>query len=367
MHTGLRTESPPPEEPTTKPQHDTAMSSTPRVQREGPKGDRSPTGRSFCILTLLVMVHHLGRSTSHSAFDIYFGVGVRASAAGAGHRPHLVTVLRQALSTQLLMRKMSQVKVTFSLINYIEATWHNGCGDPCPRGSRRCVRFPAARACSATRWPSSNGSNIMGRGPRLVNIYGITETTVHVPLPDDNREDLASARSVIGRALPSISSFTCSIRISNRCRSALGEVYVGGAGMAQGYLNRSELTAERFVPDPFGPAPALASTLGRSRTISAKRRPRVPRPHRSAGEARGFRIELGEIEAAFVSEPHVAQASRDFTGGGVWREAPFAYVVPTPAANCTARACAKLRRRSCPTTWSHLTLCVSSDAAYLER
>ena len=93
--------------------------------------------------------------------------------------------------------------------------------------------------------------------PQLVNMYGITETTVHVtyrPLrPADARARPAS-RDRRGR------SRTCGLYVLDRHRSLVpvgvpGEMYVGGAGLARGYLGRPELTAERFVPDPFAARP----------------------------------------------------------------------------------------------------------------
>ena len=106
-------------------------------------------------------------------------------------------------------------------------------------------------------------------------------------------------------------SSTCSTSACSRCRWASpGELYIGGAGLARGYLNRPELTAERFIPNPFGGEPASGST--RRETW-----PAICRPATSSilGRAdhqvklRGFRIEPGEIEAVLTAHPAVRECA----------------------------------------------------------
>ena len=86
-------------------------------------------------------------------------------------------------------------------------------------------------------------------------MYGITETTVHAMYRRIRRDDLASSRSVIGVPIPDLQ-----IYLLDRYRQPVpvgvtGEIYVGGAGVARGYFNRPELTAERFIADPFSDEP----------------------------------------------------------------------------------------------------------------
>ena len=151
------------------------------------------------------------------------------------------------------------------------------------------------------------------RRPRLVNMYGITETTVHVTYRPVGREDLEEAdgagRSPIGGPIPDLRLYVLGRRGELLPQGVPGELQVGGDGLARGYLGRPALTAERFVPDPFARRPG--ARLYRSGDL-ARLRP--------AGEldylgridhqvkVRGFRIELGEIEAALESHACIRQA-----------------------------------------------------------
>ena len=91
--------------------------------------------------------------------------------------------------------------------------------------------------------------------PRLVNMYGITETTVHVTYRPITRADVEAGRgSVIGRPIPDLYIRLLDERGEPVPVGVPGEIWVGGAGVANGYLNRPELTAERFVTDPFDPS-----------------------------------------------------------------------------------------------------------------
>ncbi|MEU8512747.1 amino acid adenylation domain-containing protein [Kitasatospora sp. NPDC048722] len=142
--------------------------------------------------------------------------------------------------------------------------------------------------------------------PVLVNMYGITETTVHVTWRVLTPEGTETARSPIGRALPGWRTLVLDERGEPVPVGAPGELYVGGAGVARGYLGRPGLTAERFVPDPFGDTPG--ARLYRSGDLA---RWTADGDLEYLGRAddqvkvRGFRIELGEIEAALGRHPAV--------------------------------------------------------------
>ena len=90
--------------------------------------------------------------------------------------------------------------------------------------------------------------------PRLINMYGITETTVHVSYNELDRQSAASgAGSLIGGPIPDLRVYVLDEALQPAPPGTPGEMYVAGAGLARGYWGRPELTAERFVADPFGP------------------------------------------------------------------------------------------------------------------
>src|SRR5262249_51253468 len=88
--------------------------------------------------------------------------------------------------------------------------------------------------------------------PRLINMYGITETTVHVTYRPVVAKDTGQpGESRIGTAIPDLEIYILDRHMEPVPAGVAGEIYVGGAGAARGYLRRPELTAERFVPNPF--------------------------------------------------------------------------------------------------------------------
>ncbi len=145
--------------------------------------------------------------------------------------------------------------------------------------------------------------------PGLANLYGITETTVHTTLRRIRRADLGSSASPVGRPLPDLSVHLLDRALSVVPIGAAGEIFVGGAGVARGYLDRPELTAERFVPDPF--APERGARLYRSGDLArwaAKGDLLYLGRIDQQVKVRGFRVELGEIQAALERHPAVREA-----------------------------------------------------------
>jgi amino acid adenylation domain-containing protein len=143
--------------------------------------------------------------------------------------------------------------------------------------------------------------------PRLVNMYGITETTVHVTYRPLGREDVfGGSRSPIGRAIPDLRLYVLDPARRPVPVGVPGELYVGGAGVARGYLNRPELTAERFVDDPFAPG-RLYRTGDQVRWMADGTLEYLGRLDEQV-KIRGFRIELGEIEARLAEHAGVREA-----------------------------------------------------------
>jgi amino acid adenylation domain-containing protein len=143
--------------------------------------------------------------------------------------------------------------------------------------------------------------------PLLVNMYGITETTVHVTYRPLTAADINSG-STIGVPIPDLQVYILDCYQQPVPIGAIGEIFVGGAGVARGYLNRDELTRNRFQPDTFRNRPG--GVLYRSGDLARYL------PNRDIEyfgriddqvKIRGFRIELGEIEAVLGRHAAVRQ------------------------------------------------------------
>ena len=165
--------------------------------------------------------------------------------------------------------------------------------------------------------------------PRLINMYGITETTVHVTYQPVTEQIVQEDQSLIGGPIPDLQLYVLDPFMQPAPIGVPGELYVGGMGLAGGYLNRPGLTAQRFVPHPF------SSTHGERlyRTgDAAKRRAdgNVEYLGRTDQQVkiRGHRIELGEIEAAILDSgfvDHAVVMAREDEPG---QKNLVAYVVP---------------------------------------
>lgn len=149
-----------------------------------------------------------------------------------------------------------------------------------------------------------------GDRPALVNMYGITETTVHVTARRLTRADLDRRYSPIGKPMPDMRMYLLDGAMNRAAVGIPAEIYVGGAGLARGYMNRPGLTAERFVPDPFGnePGARLYRTGDLARLLADGDIEYLGRIDDQV-KIRGFRIELGEVEAALNDYPAVAHGA----------------------------------------------------------
>ncbi len=217
-----------------------------------------------------------------------------------------------------------------------------------PSAFRQLIRADAERAAAggplALRWVIFGGEALdprmlapwmerHPRRPRLVNMYGITETTVHVTWRRLSAADLGAA-SVLGEPLADLETHVLDPRGRLLPAGAAGEIYVGGGGVARGYLARTGLTARRFLPDPFGHRPGgrLYRTGDRARLRENGELEFLGRVDQQI-KIRGFRIEPGEVEAAVASHPAVAEAvviaDDDPSGEG---QRLLAYWLAAPAA-----------------------------------
>ena len=177
------------------------------------------------------------------------------------------------------------------------------------------------------------------RKPRLVNMYGITETTVHVTYREVTASDAAGGeRSLIGVPIPDLQLYLLDENRRPVAVDQVGEIYVGGAGVARGYLNRPELNAERFLADPFSAIPG--SRMYKSGDL-ARRLVDGEVEYLGRGDAQvkiqGFRIELGEVEAAVVGHQGIREARVIAHTDAAGNKRLVAYFVPQAGADPSAR------------------------------
>jgi len=153
-------------------------------------------------------------------------------------------------------------------------------------------------------------------GIRLVNMFGITETTVHCTIKELENVDLQSGTSNIGKPLPGWQVYILDKFVHPVPLGVCGELYVGGNGVARGYLNRPELTAERFCLDLYRTYQSyrtyipgrLYKTGDLGRWLPGGNIEYLGRMDFQV-KIRGFRIELGEIETQLLKKPGIKEAA----------------------------------------------------------
>ncbi|GCE28515.1 hypothetical protein KDA_39990 [Dictyobacter alpinus] len=171
--------------------------------------------------------------------------------------------------------------------------------------------------------------------PQLINMYGITETTVHVTYHQITARDVAGeAGSTIGSALVDLQLYVLDRYLQCVPFGVAGELYVGGEGVSAGYLQRPALTAERFIPHPY--SQIGGARLYRTGDLACLH---IDGTFQYLGrideqvKIRGFRIELGEIEAQLVRHPHIQDAIVLARGEMGEERNLIAYIVPQQQAS----------------------------------
>ncbi|MET4050440.1 MULTISPECIES: non-ribosomal peptide synthase/polyketide synthase [unclassified Rhodococcus (in: high G+C Gram-positive bacteria)] len=189
-------------------------------------------------------------------------------------------------------------------------------------------------------WFDRHGEN----GPELVNMYGITETTVHVSHRRIDRELVSSATgSVVGGAIPGLRVYVLDSRLEPVPVGVAGEMYVAGGTLARGYLGRTDLTATRFLANPFSGSAAHAAGSLMYRTGDVARWT-IDGDLEFVGRAddqvkiRGFRIELGEIESGLSSQDSVGQVAVVVRTDRHDAQQLVAYVVPVVGSSVDVQA-----------------------------
>ena len=190
-------------------------------------------------------------------------------------------------------------------------------------------------------WPNESALRILLTGgdklhqypPRflpfdLVNNYGPTEHTVVTTSGSVRAGEYSATAPSIGRPIANTQIYILDAHLEPVPEGVTGELFIGGAGLARGYRNRPTLTAERFIPDPFGDKPGarLFRTGDMVRHLGGGAIEFLGRRDTQV-KIRGFRVDTGEIEAALVKHPAITQAAvmaREDVRG---EEALVAYVV----------------------------------------
>ena len=160
----------------------------------------------------------------------------------------------------------------------------------------------------ASSWDLVDRLERLAPAMRILNHYGPTETTVGVlTYAVEKGARAGSAIVPLGTPLPNNRVHVLDGRMEPTPTGVPGEVYIGGAQIARGYLDQPELTAERFVPDPFTPGARLYRTGDRARYLPDGALVFLGRVDFQV-KIRGFRVELGEIESALAAHPSLKEA-----------------------------------------------------------
>jgi amino acid adenylation domain-containing protein len=179
--------------------------------------------------------------------------------------------------------------------------------------------------CGGEAMPPELAREMIPRCSTLWNLYGPTETTIWSTV---SRVRSVENRIAIGRPIANTQVYIVDDQLRQIPAGATGELLIGGEGLARGYLNQPELTAERFIPNPFNPD--LTSRLYKTGDLCRFRHDgAIEYLGRTDNQVkiRGYRIELGDIEAALETHPLVKQAVAKMVEGPPREKSIVGYVV----------------------------------------
>ncbi len=206
---------------------------------------------------------------------------------------------------------------------------------------------------------------------RLRNLYGPSEATTYATLAPLDAS--AALNPPIGRPIAGTQAYVLDPQQRPLPLGAVGELYLGGAGLARGYRHRPDLTAASFVPDPFSPTPGarLYRTGDRVRWDAAGQLHYLGRADQQV-KLRGYRIELGEVEAALRAHPQLAEAAALVRPGPAGQPQLVAYVVPDvgqPVTDDALRAhlASRLPAYMLPSAWVRLAQLPRTRHGKLDR
>jgi amino acid adenylation domain-containing protein len=178
-------------------------------------------------------------------------------------------------------------------------------GESLPKSLRLLiVGGEKASASAFASWIKCGGGRV-----RWVNTYGPTEASIIVSFYEPDPSQPVPENLPIGRAIANTRLYILDEQLKPVAAGTPGELYISGVGVARGYLRRPEITAAKFVDDPFSPEPGtrLYRTGDLVRCLNDGNIEFLGRADFQV-KIRGFRVELGEIEAALETHPGVAEA-----------------------------------------------------------
>jgi amino acid adenylation domain-containing protein len=160
--------------------------------------------------------------------------------------------------------------------------------------------------CGGEALPVDLAQRILERALSLWNVYGPTETTIWSTIKQITAQDVVIS---IGKPIDNTSIYILDKYLNPMATGVAGEIYIGGEGIAQGYLNQPELTAQKFVSDPFSSEPgAKMYSTGDLGTFTAEGDVMYLSRVDAQVKIRGYRIETGEIEFNLAKEQAIKQA-----------------------------------------------------------
>ncbi|MES2890108.1 MAG: amino acid adenylation domain-containing protein, partial [Pseudomonadota bacterium] len=258
---------------------------------------------NFCqVLARTTHQHCPARATVALNAGFFFDMSIKGLAQLCfGHRLVIIPQLIRASGSELLdFLERHQVHAFDSTPSQLETLLAAGLLER--RSYQPVSVLLGGEAINASTWAKLRGCDSI----RFYNMYGPTECTVDATL--DLIRDLGE-RPSIGRPIANLQVHVLDPRGEPTPLGVAGELHIGGVGVARGYLNRPELSAERFIADPFSDAPQarLYKTGDLGRWLADGTLEYLGRNDFQV-KIRGFRIELGEIEAALNAYPEVREA-----------------------------------------------------------
>jgi amino acid adenylation domain-containing protein len=191
-----------------------------------------------------------------------------------------------------------------------------------------CELPPGATLLAGTERVSPALVERYGRDRRMFNAYGPTEATVNSTLGEAHPDRLRGPVVPIGVADPMTAAHVLDETLAEVGPGGEGELYLGGPGLARGYLGRPGLTSERFVADPFGPPGGRLYRTGDLVRRNADGELEFLGRVDDQVKIRGYRVEPGEVEAVLTAHPAVRQAAVVARDDGRGSRRLVAYVVP---------------------------------------